>query len=71
MQSLNPKWIPQRLQFDCPKCRTHRITIPFGPGMWTCIGNSLERLSVNPSYLQLVGCKVHLTIVNSEVEFKE
>lgn len=76
LKELNPKYgttdgVRTHIIFDCPKCRGHRIAIPFaGEKRWEHSGEDFESTTLSPSidhdYSPI--CHSHFFIKNGEIE---
>ena len=56
--------------FDCPKCRQHRMSIPFeGRVKWEKSGEDFETTMLSPSIAHNngEGCESHFFIRNGEI----
>lgn len=86
--ALQPKWIEDpyqipHLDFLCPVCQNHTITIPVGllphPAAWHKTGDTFENLTIAPSianeghYTTDDGvhhvCPSHFFIRNGEIQY--
>jgi len=77
LKNLNPSFFCikdgryDRLEFDCPACGEHRISIPLtGKIKWKMDGHNFTDIILSPSisHDNGSGCKTHFFIKNGEIE---
>ena len=76
LAELGPKYgstdgVRTHIIFDCPKCKEHRIAVPFvGEKAWGHSGVDFESTTLSPSIAHNngVGCQSHFFIRNGEIE---